>query len=103
MPVAAAGQRFGNFTWRPSASQNVVAEIVEFAYENDPRLFLTLRQTNLTTEQISDEQLWTSLSEWKWRVWSINDAGAVAFSESISSCTGSNDTNEKRGLRHVQP
>jgi hypothetical protein len=83
-PVPGASQRFGNFTWRSSASHNVVAEIVEFAYQNDARLFLRLRQTNLTTEQISDGQLWTSRSEWKWRVWSINDAGAVAFSESRS-------------------
>lgn len=84
VPVPEAGGRFGNFTWRPSASHNVVAEIVEFAYQNDARLFLRLPQTNLATEQISDGQLWTSRSEWRWRVWSINDAGAVAFSESRS-------------------
>jgi hypothetical protein len=58
---------------------------VEFAYQNGARLFLKFRgQTNLKTEQISDGQLWTLLSEWKWRVWFINDAGAVAFSESRS-------------------
>jgi hypothetical protein len=37
------GQRFGTFEWQSSPSADVVAEIVEFAYEDDARLFFGLR------------------------------------------------------------
>jgi hypothetical protein len=81
VPAADAGQRFGNFTWQSSPSGNVVAEIVEFAYKNDDRLFFLPKQNNGTTGQVSAGSLWTTGSEWKWRVWSISDTGAIAFSD----------------------
>ena len=79
-PPAEPGQRFGSFRWSPSASDDVVAEVVEFAYQNDARLFLRLRTKGVTSEQLSAGELWTSRSEWKWRVWSISEAGTIAFS-----------------------
>ena len=80
-PLPDAGQRFGNFIWQPSPSENVVAEIVEFAYENDARLFLRFHSSKLITDQVSTGNLWTSRSQWRWRVWSISDGSAVTFSQ----------------------
>jgi hypothetical protein len=83
-PVPTLGERFGNFEWQPSESGNVVAEIVEFAYNDDARLFLRFTQANPpSSEQISAGMLWSGQEIlWRWRVWSISDAGAVSFSES---------------------
>lgn len=83
-PVPGPGQRYGSFTWSPSSSKNVVAEIAEFAYEGDARLFLRLVPKQRITERISAGELLTSRTEWIWRVWSITDAGRVAFSQSRS-------------------
>lgn len=79
-PQAERGQRFGSFTWSPSQSEDVVAEIVEFAYLDDARLFLRFREKGATTEQLSAGEIFSSRTEWKWRVWSISDAGMIAFS-----------------------
>src|SRR5688572_14122307 len=76
-PRAPAGQRFGNFEWHSSRSPGVVGEIVEFAYEDDARLFVTRPGGH---RQISAGQLWTTKSTWHWRVWSINSAGDIGFS-----------------------
>ena len=81
VPIPDAGQRFGNFTWRPSPSANVVAQIVEFAYQNDDRLYFMPTQNDATPDQMSAGSLWHTGSEWKWRVWSISDTGAIAFSD----------------------
>jgi hypothetical protein len=59
----------------------VVAEIVEFAYQNDARLFLRPRLKSVAVDQISSGQLWRSKSEWQWRIWSISSAGNVVFSQ----------------------
>jgi hypothetical protein len=84
-PQAAAGARFGNFDWQPSASSNVVAEIVEFAYNGDARLFMTFASGNRTEKnQISAGNLWTTGGQWKWRVWSISDSGVVSFTKARS-------------------
>jgi trypsin-like peptidase len=83
-PQPAAGQRFGNFTWQPSTSTDVVAEIVEFAYNGDARLFMRLSSEKGENGQISDGLLWTTRGLWKWRVWSISNGGAVSFSTSRS-------------------
>jgi hypothetical protein len=74
------GQRFGDFVWETAASRNVVANIAEFAYKDDARLFVTLSPGG--TQRISSGSLWHTRSEWKWRVWSVNRVGDVAFSES---------------------
>ena len=92
-----AGQTFGDFSWQPSASANVVAEIVEFAYTSAPipwempsnnngRLFIRFRSGNSPVkEQISaSDVLMETGSLWQWRVWSISDAGDVSISESRS-------------------
>jgi hypothetical protein len=81
-PTPAAGERFGDFTWQSSQSLDVVAEIVEFAYENDARMFLTDPADAVSAQRISSGSLWTTRSVWQWRVWSVTNAGDVAFSES---------------------
>jgi hypothetical protein len=84
-PQPPSGQRFGDFTWQPSSSVDVVAEIVEFAYENDARLFVRFPSgASRLNGQMSAGQLWTAHSPWKWRVWSLTADGNVSFSEANS-------------------
>jgi len=84
-PVPAEGQRFGDFVWKPSTSTDVVAQIIEFAYKDDARLFLEFSSGDSpANDQISDGQLWTTFSLWRWRVWSISNSGAISFSEARS-------------------
>jgi hypothetical protein len=79
-PPPAANQRFGTFTWTASASDNVIAEIAEFAYHGDARLFL--RPTFPSAEgRLSTGSLWSTRSEWTWRIWSVSRSGDIAFSE----------------------
>jgi hypothetical protein len=80
-PTPIPGQRFGEFSWQPSSSEDVVAEIVEFAYQDDARLFLRPRQKAAETDAISAGLLWTTKSEWQWRIWSISNGGDVVFSQ----------------------
>jgi hypothetical protein len=80
-PRPSRGERFGTFAWRSSSSDDVVAEIAEFAYKDDARLFLTRPVRPGSRSQISAGQLWTTRSEWNWRIWSISSAGDVTFSE----------------------
>jgi hypothetical protein len=80
-PVREAGQRFGNFTWQPSPSGNVVTQIVEFAYQNDDWLYFMPTHNDATPDQWSAGSVSTAAGEWKWRVWSISDTGAIAFSD----------------------
>lgn len=79
-PYPKDGQRFGNFLWRPSVSEAVVAELIEFDNEYGIRLFLTFG-TSKTPRDISTGKLWTTDGNWKWRVWSIAGNGQVAFSD----------------------
>jgi hypothetical protein len=84
-PEPPAGKRFGDFTWQPSTSTDVVAEIAEFGYKDDARLFVRFLSADHSASQaISSGLLWWTLSLWQWRVWSISGAGAVSFSESRS-------------------
>jgi hypothetical protein len=80
-PRPHGGERFGTFQWQSSPSSEVVAEIVEFGYQDDARLFLKRPPTPGSQNEISAGQLWTTRSDWNWRVWSITRAGDVAFSE----------------------
>ncbi|HEY9868781.1 MAG TPA: hypothetical protein V6D08_06415 [Candidatus Obscuribacterales bacterium] len=73
-PRPAAGERFGDFTWRPSRSAGLQAEIAEFNSGNDSRLFY---QPN---GRVSAGQLWTNGTPWTWRIWSIGKNGQVVFS-----------------------
>ena len=82
-PRSADGEPYGDFTWQPSSSTDAVAEIIEFAYYNDARLFIRFAsEEGAANEQRSDGPLLgASENLWKWRVWSVSDAGSVAFSE----------------------
>lgn len=80
-PAPVTGEHFGVFIWQPSPSGNVVAQIAEFAYENDDRLFFMPTQDSKAPNLLSAGLLWNTGSEWKWRVWSITDTGAIAFSD----------------------
>ena len=80
-PVPATGERFGNFEWQSSASEEVVAEIVEFSYHDDARLVLQHEQNARVPQLVSTGQLWSTGGEWAWRVWSITRSGEIAFSE----------------------
>jgi hypothetical protein len=80
-PQASGGQRFGAFRWRASPSDDIVAEIAEFAYQDDARLFVRRPAYSESRGQISAGQLWTTRSVWNWRIWSISRAGNVVFSD----------------------
>ena len=86
-PKPAEGERFGKFTWQPSQSDNVVAEIVEFAPGINARLFVKFRDDRVAVENsVSAGGLYHiqgSIKDqtWRWRVWSIADDGSIAFSE----------------------
>jgi hypothetical protein len=80
-PIPLKGARFGDFEWQPSASENVVAEIVEFSYYDDSRLVLLPARDSRVPRRVSAGELWTTRSEWAWRIWSISVSGEVAFSD----------------------
>jgi hypothetical protein len=80
VPIPAKGQRFGAFEWQPSTAEAVVAEVAEFSYGDDARLFLLPARHPTVPRQVSVGQLWTTRDEWAWRVWTISQSGEVAFS-----------------------
>jgi hypothetical protein len=80
-PIPLKGARFGDFEWQPSASENVVADIVEFSYHDDARLVLVPARNSRVPRRVSAGELWTTRGEWFWRIWSISPSGEVAFSE----------------------
>jgi hypothetical protein len=71
------------FTWRSSRSEDVVAEIAEFAYQGDARLFVR-RQSSGARTGLSAGELWTTGGDWNWRVWSMTRSGDITFSETRS-------------------
>ncbi len=80
-PLPSGDQRFGVFTWRSSPSDDVVVEIVEFAYQNDARLFFRRPSLRGSRDQISAGQLWSTRGVWNWRIWSISRTGDVVMSD----------------------
>jgi hypothetical protein len=80
-PIPVRGARFGEFAWQSSTSEDVVAEIAEFSYHDDARLFLLQAGNSGVPRHVSAGQLWTTRGEWAWRVWSITMSGEIAFSE----------------------
>jgi hypothetical protein len=80
-PIPPKGARFSDFMWQSSTSQDVVAEIAEFRYLDDARLFLLLPRNPGAPQHISTGQLWSTKGEWAWRVWSISLSGEIVFSE----------------------
>jgi len=78
---SAVGKPIRAFRWQPSSSSDVVAEVAEFARNGDARLFVRLTSLDhLRPAQLSVE-LPIVHGEWQWRVWSISDSGAIAFSD----------------------
>ena len=80
-PLPSDRQRFGIFSWRSSPSDDVVGEIVEFAYQNDARLFFRRPVRGGSHEGISAGELWTTRGPWNWRVWSISRTGDLVVSD----------------------
>ena len=83
LPAPSNGQRFGSFTWKPSASPDVVGEIVEFEYgrpTSASRLFIS-SDVSQGPKEISTGKLWTTQGIWHWRVWSIAKNGSMALTQ----------------------
>jgi len=89
-PVPEPGQRFGDFVWRPSTGDGVVAEIAEFQAEWSTRLFLTvpvedsLVRAELVTTEGNERKLSSGSlreSSGHWRIWSIRADGSLVLSE----------------------
>jgi hypothetical protein len=81
-PFAAPGSRFGDFSWHPSPSGGEVAEVIEFAYNDDARLITVFFSGPApATEHCSAGLLWHSQGTWRWRAWSISESGSVSFSQ----------------------
>jgi hypothetical protein len=80
-PTPGPGQRFGDFVWQPSPSEDVVVEIAEFVYHGDARLIVVPRAQSGAPSRVSAGQLF-SVGSWIWRVWSVSRTGEVAFTES---------------------
>ena len=79
----------GKFTWQPSESENVVAEVIEFSHGVDARLLMKFREdgTRKAKDSISPSEILYPLSNnetWRWRVWSLAADGSIAFSETQS-------------------
>ena len=84
-PLPENGERFGSFSWRPNPSPNIVAEVVEFTWRFNTRMFIHLH----SGQNLDHDSLWTGRmygwgGPWKWRVWSITDRGTVALSSARS-------------------
>jgi hypothetical protein len=80
-PQPERSRRFGDFIWQSSPSDDVVAEIAEFAYKDDVRLILTRPRRSGARAAVSTGQLWHTGGAWYWRIWSVGRAGDVAFSD----------------------
>jgi hypothetical protein len=66
----APGARFADLSWHPSTSESEVAEIVEFAYNGDARLFtIFFSGRPPETEHFSSGGLIAQRNTWLWRVW----------------------------------
>jgi len=81
VPSPDAGQRFGYFIWRRSPSVDVVAQILEVAYQNDDWLFFVPIQSESAMDELPSGSRRNPGTAWKWRVWSISGSGTIAFSD----------------------
>ena len=80
-PVPKRCERFGDFTWQPSQSSEVIGQVVEFTWGQETNYWGLTRLFFLPPgeDKISSGLLMSGgLS--KWRVWSISKGGDVAFS-----------------------
>jgi len=84
IPRPQPGERFGDFTWEPSSSADVIGQVVEFSWGKDTNSGLT-RLFFLPASEIKlSHGLLMSGGATAWRVWSISKSGDVAFSEQRS-------------------
>ena len=87
-PLPLRGERFGDFAWVPSQSTDVVGQVIEFVWGRDTNwgltrlFFLPPNENKLSTGYLM------SGGPTIWRVWSINKAGDVVFSEQRSFRNG---------------
>jgi len=82
-PAPVSGERFGNFVWRPSPSEDVVAEILEFeagSFTRRTRLFLFFDKS-AHERKLSTGKLVHTGGTWHWRVWSISENSSLALSD----------------------
>ena len=83
-PRPPQGERFGDFTWQPSQSTDVIGQVVEFMFgassnRGRTRLFFpSAREGRLSSGFLM------SGGTIYWRVWSISKSGDVVFSEQHS-------------------
>jgi len=83
-PLPPRGERFGDFAWAPSQSTDVIGQVVEFVWAKDTNWGLTrLFFLPANENKLSSGYLMSGGAS-VWRVWSINKAGDVAFSEQHS-------------------
>jgi hypothetical protein len=83
-PVPQRGERFGDFTWQPSPSTDVIGQVFEFTMGKHTNWGLTRLFFLPATENKLSSGLLMSGGASTWRVWSISKAGDVAFSEQHS-------------------
>ena len=83
-PRPELGERFGDFIWEQSHSPDVIGQVVEFTWGKDTNWNLTrLFFLPATENKVSSGYLMSGGAS-TWRVWSISNAGHVAFSEQHS-------------------
>ena len=83
-PLPPRGERFGDFAWAPSQSTDVIGQVVEFVWAKETNWGLTrLFFLPANENKLSSGYLMSGGAS-VWRVWSINKAGDVAFSEQRS-------------------
>jgi hypothetical protein len=83
-PISQSGERFGNFTWQPSGSTEVIGQVVEFMWGRDSNWGLTrLAFLPAGGNKLSSGFLMSG-GKTVWRVWSVTKSGDVVFSEQHS-------------------
>ncbi len=80
-PLPPQGERFGDFLWQPSQSADVIGQVVEFTWAKDTNWGLTRLFFLPANENKLSSGYLMSGGATVWRVWSINKAGDVVFSE----------------------
>jgi hypothetical protein len=80
-PRPPRGERFGDFAWTPSHSSDVIGQVVEFMWAKDTNWGLTRLFFLPANESKLSSGYLMSGGTTVWRVWSINKAGDVVFSE----------------------
>ena len=80
-PLPQRGERFGDFIWQPSQSNDVIGQIVEFMWGKDTNWGLTRLFFLPPSENKLSSGYLMSGGATMWRVWSINKAGDVTFSD----------------------